>query len=272
MPIDGMVIKNGTYYGISKSWYEEQNPGNNVLSLSLKIPDNVITISNDGFRDLYSSDKKNHGVVTDYNYDGDKKYTNKYKVVSIDFSDATGLKTIGNQAAMFCTSLEGVLDLSKTGIETIGKSAFYDCTGITGVVLPSTLKNLGDRSSGSVFYGCNSLQFVRVADADSDDVFELPEGLEVLGKRSFDGCRGFPDDTSVIIPCSVTHVGSEVFYNNTKITTILVKTDDASGYDGGAFKSSDYGLGKRLIVFDDSASKATFVPSGSALYKNAVTY
>ena len=272
VPIDGMVIKGGTYYGISKAWYEEQNPSNDVLSLSLKIPDNVTTILNDGFRDSYSSDKENQGVVTNYNYDGDKTYTDKYEVVSIDFSEATSLKTIGNQAAMGCTSLEGVLDLSNTKIEAIGKNAFKDCTGITGVVLPSTLKKLGDESSGSVFYGCIGLQFVRVANADSDADFELPEGLEVLGRQCFYKCEGFPNDTTVIIPKSVTYVGSEVFHYNTKITTIIVETDDASRYDGGAFKSSDHGLGKRLVVFSDSASKSSFVPSGLSSYKNAVTY
>ena len=267
-----MVIVNGTYYGISKTWYEKNNPSNEVLSISLKIPSKVTAILNDGFRDSWSNAKQKQDVITDYNYDGDKKYTDKYVVVSIDFSEASNLKTIGEQAAMYNTSLTGVLDLSKTKVETIGKNAFKECTGIEGVILPSTLKNIGSGGSGSVFLECTSLKYVRVAGGDPLATFDLPDNLETIGKHSFKGCTGFPNNTSVLIPESVTYMGSEVFYDTDKITTIVVKTNNASNYDGGAFKLSGYGLDKGLTVFNDSASKATFTPSGSNSYKNAITY
>lgn len=274
VPIDGMVIKGGTYYGISKAWYEKQNPSNDVLSLSLKIPDNVTTILNDGFRDSYSSDKENQGVVTNYNYDGDKTYTDKYEVVSIDFSEATSLKTIGNQAAMGCTSLEGVLDLSNTKIETIGKSAFSGCTELTGVILPSTLEVIGteDANSGSVFKGCSGLQYVRVEGGDPDAAFELPNALKVLGKDSFYGCTGLPDGTTVIIPESVEKIGSQAFYNTSKITNIILETEDASGYHGTAFKANNYGLNVRLTVFKSAEVRDSYVSTGNSTYTNSLTF
>lgn len=270
VPTEGMVIVNGTYHGISKDWYEEYNPSNEVLSISLKIPSNVTAILNDGFRDSWSNAKEDQDVITDRNYDGDKKYTDKYVVVSIDFSEASNLKTIGEQAALG-EPLTGVLDLSTTKVETIGKSAFSECTGIEGVILPSTLKNIGSEKSGSVFNGCSGLQFVRVS--NSDATFELPSDLEVIGQQSFQGCNGLPLGTQVTIPAKVTTVGSQAFYNS-RISTIFIETDDASGYHGGAFKADpqDYGLNARLVVFKDSSSKATFTPSGFTSYKNAITY
>ena len=58
------------------------------------------------------------------------------------FSQATALTTIRYQAAMRCSTLSGVLDLSKTKITTLGRSAFSSCTGLTGVILPDTLEVL----------------------------------------------------------------------------------------------------------------------------------
>lgn len=275
VPTDGMVIKNGVYYGVSKEWFITHNPTQVTMYFSLSVPDNVTTIASDGFRDSYSSEKTSNGAVT-YNDN-----LGRYNVVAIDFSDATSLTTIKSQAAMGC-AIPGVLDLSKTKVETIEKSAFSGCTGLTGVILPSSLKNLttpgvfneNDPKDpvGSVFNGCTGLEFVRTAGGSEDATFELPSNLNVIGRQSFKGCTGLPASTTVVIPNSVTLVGSEAFYQTNSITTIIVKTDNASGYDGGAFKGNNYGLGKRLTVFNSSAAKKTFVPSGSNSYANSLTY
>lgn len=267
VPSEALVIESGTYYGISKTWFAENNPSKETMSLSVKIPDNVITIAKDGFIDSYTSAKKSKGAVT-YNDN-----LGRYNIVNLDFSEASSLTAIGEQAAMRCP-VEGVLDLSNTKVETIGKNAFKECTGITGVILPSTLKNIGSTSAGSVFHSCSGMQFVRTAGKNSEAVFELPDNLEVIGKQSFYKCTGLPANTAITIPASVTHVGSEVFNYTPSITTITVKTDDASNYDGKAFSDSTnkYGVGNRLTVFNNSAAKNTFTPGGLTSYKNSLTY
>lgn len=100
VPTEGMVITNGTYWGISKSWYAGVRSGTEVLYFSLELPNNVTTIAADGFRDQWSSEKERQNVVV--NYDGNGVYTDKYKLVDIDFSEATSLTTIKSQAAMGC--------------------------------------------------------------------------------------------------------------------------------------------------------------------------
>ena len=167
VPAEGMIIKGNTYYGISKAWFEEINPNKATMYFSVKVPSSVTSIINDGFRDSYTNDKKRNGAVTYIDNLG------RYNMVAIDFSDATSLTTINSQAAMGCSYLSGVLDLSDTKITTLGKSAFRGCTGLTGVILPATLEVLGDSSngSGSVFSGCKGLQFVRTAGGDEDAVF-----------------------------------------------------------------------------------------------------
>ena len=273
VPSEALVIENGVYYGISKSWFESYNPNGEKLSFSVEIPNSVTTICKDGFRDSWSNEKQQKGCITNYNYAGDKTYTDKYTIVDIDFTNAGNLLTIGEQAAMGCP-VEGVLDLSGTKVETIGKNAFKECTGIIGVILPPTLKSIGSTSSGSVFYGCSGMQFVRTAGKNPEAVFELPDHLEVIGNQSFYKCTGLPADTAITIPASVIYVGSEVFNYTPSITTIVVKTNDASNYHGKAFSDSTnkYGIGYRLTVFNNSAAKKTFTPSGLTSYKNSLTY
>ncbi|MBC8535441.1 S-layer homology domain-containing protein [Feifania hominis] len=263
---ENLVIRNDTYYGISKTWFASLNLDKaDIRYFSIQIPNTVKTIAANGFTDAYSNEKDRYGAVT-YNDD-----LGRYHVAAIDFSQATNLTTIKSQAAM-SSPISGVLDLSQTRVTDLEKNAFKSCVNLTGVILPATLQNIGSKDSGSVFYGCTGLQYVRTADSDSDAVFELPDHLLVIGRQSFYQCSGLPANTTVEIPASVNYVGSEVFHYTTPVTTIVVKTDDANAYDGGAFKSTDHGLGKRLIVFQNSAARSTFSPSGLSSYRNACTY
>ena len=234
VPTEGMIIKGNTYYGISKAWFAEINPNKDTMYFSVKVPGSVTSIIKDGFRDSYTSDKERNGAVT-YNDN-----LGRYNMVAIDFSEATNLTTINNQAANGCSYLSGVLDLSKTNITTLGKSAFSGCTGLTGVILPDTLEVLGeaDGSAGSVFNGCTGLQFVRTARSDKDAVFELPSNLRVIGKQTFR--NAFTSTASIVgrIPDSVEIIGSEAFYSRGAFSQIYI--DRQSGYDGydtGAFKN-----------------------------------
>lgn len=234
VPEEGMVIKNKTYYGIEKDWFKTINPNKQTIYLSIQIPNTVTTIANDGFRDSYTSDKKNYNAVTSYDAIG------RYSIVSIDFSTATSLTNINNQAAMGC-ALSGVLDLSNTKIKTIGKSAFSGCNQLTGIILPNTLEVLGDVSgnSGSVFNGCTSLQFVKTASSAANVKFELPQSLKVIGKQTFR--NSFPKGSNLIIklPTSVEIVGSEAFYSNSAFSQIYIeRKSDLSGYSSTGFKAN----------------------------------
>lgn len=233
VPADAMVINNNTYYGVSETWFASVNPDKGTLYVALQIPETVTTIANDAFRDNYTSDKAKYGAVTTNDELG------RCTVAAIDFSQATALTTIRYQAAMRCSYLSGVLDLSKTKITTLGKSAFSGCTGLTGVILPDTLEVLGeaDGSAGSVFNGCSGLQFVRTADSDEDAVFELPSNLRVIGKQTFS--NAFTSTASIVgrIPDSVEIIGSEAFYRRGAFSQIYIDRPSGYGrYDTDAFK------------------------------------
>lgn len=58
VPEEGLVIVSGVYYGISKTWFAENNFNKDTLYFSIEIPDSVTKIANDGFRSNYTSDKQ----------------------------------------------------------------------------------------------------------------------------------------------------------------------------------------------------------------------
>ena len=233
VPADAMVINNNTYYGVSKTWFASVNPDKGALYVALQIPDTVTTIANDAFRDNYTSDKVKYGAVI--TNDGLGQCT----VAAIDFSQATALTTIRYQAAMYCSDISGVLDLSNTKVETIEKNAFNRCTGLTGVILPDTLEVLGaaDGTSGSVFKDCTGLEFLRTASSGSDVIFELPANLKVIGKDTFKDNFREGTELKVHIPKSVEIIGSQAFYNEKFAQIYIDRQSGYDGYDTGAFKN-----------------------------------
>lgn len=253
VPAEGMLIKGTTYYGISKTWFEKINPNKDTMYFSVKVPGSVTSIIKDGFTDSYTTEKKNNGAVT-YNDN-----LGRYNMVAIDFSEATSLTTINNQAAKGCSYLSGVLDLSNTEITTLGKSAFRGCTGLTGVILPATLKVLGDSSdgSGSVFSGCKGLQFVRTAGGDEDAVFELPSGLEMIGSQTFQDTFPKGANLKIQIPASVETIGSQAFYSNSAFSQIYInRKSDLSGYNKNAFRANF--AADCLVIFSDALAYLDF--------------
>lgn len=253
VPADAMVIKNNTYYGVSETWFASVNPDKGTLYVALQIPDTVTTIANDAFRDNYTSDKAKYGAVTTYDRLG------QCTVAAIDFSQATALTTIRYQAAMYCSDISGVLDLSNTKVETIEKSAFRGCTGLTGVILPDTLEVLGeaDGSAGSVFNGCTGLQFVRTAGGDENAVFELPSGLKMIGNQTFQNTFPKGANLKIQIPASVETIGSQAFYSNSAFSQIYInRKSDLSGYDENAFRANS--SADCLVIFSDALAYMDF--------------
>ena len=248
VPADAMVINNNTYYGVSETWFASVNPDKGTLYVALQIPETVTTIANDAFRDNYTSDKAKYGAVTTNDELG------RCTVAAIDFSQATALTTIRYQAAMYCSDISGVLDLSNTKVETIEKNAFSGCTGLTGVILPDTLEVLGaaNGTSGSVFKDCTGLEFLRTASSGSDVIFKLPANLKVIGKDTFKDNFREGTELKVHIPESVEIIGSQAFYNEKFAQIYIDRQSDYDGYNAGAFKK--VGL---LILPNNKAYKDT---------------
>ena len=197
---------------------------------------------------------------------------NGKKVVAVDFSNATNLEKIDNQA--FMHSPVASVDLFNTQVTVIGKFAFGDCTSLETFIFPDTLTSLGNSNGASVFTDCKSLKVMRLENSPKGVVFALPETLTYIGKNTFKNCFADGVDAKVNIPASVATLGEGAFYDE-HITQIIFektvdpwKNEDYSGYANSAITPpSDC---DRIIVLPDNkcfAAYSTQVGYGSKLQK-----
>ena len=246
---------NGVITGIDADWLAE----NKDKPLSVTIPAEiggvaVTRIGQNAFK------AKNAGLK------------NHPQVAAVDFSNATNLEKIDNQA--FMHSPVASVDLSNTQVTVIGKFAFGDCKSLETFIFSNTLTSLGNSDGASVFTDCRSLKVMRLAGSPEGVVFELPEGLTTIGYQCFKNCFADGVDAKVIIPASVATLGEGAFYDE-HITQIIFKktvdpwkNEDYSGYANSAITPpSDC---DRIIVLPDNkcfAAYSTQVGYGSKLQK-----
>ena len=96
------------------------------------------------------------------------------------------------------------------GVHTIAKSAFNSVTDITKIVLPSTLKTIGDYAFAST----------------NIDSIVLPEGFTTLGSSAF----RWSLLKSIEIPSSVKSIGAEAFRSCESMTTAVVNCSQLGEY------------------------------------------
>lgn len=174
-----------TLIGVSPTWYKTNVEDQNIKYVSVKIPATTVKI-NRCFAGAYGS--SNSG----YNSAGTLENSTNIsgELVAVDFSQATSLKIIDVQAFGYVDGLAGAIDLSDTKVEEILGNAFKG-TAITGVILPATLKRVGNDDStvtgsdAALFENCSKLEYIRVAGSDTNAVFELPPNLEFIGYTAF---------------------------------------------------------------------------------------
>lgn len=246
VPVEELDFANGVIKGIKKDWLAE----NKDKTLSVTIPAEI-----------------NGTPVTSI---GQNAFNGK-KVVAVDFSNATHLEKIDNQA--FMHSPVASVDLSKTKVTTIGKFAFGDCTSLETFIFPDTLTSLGNSDGASVFTDCRSLKVMRLAGSPEGVVFALPETLTYIGKNTFKNCFADGVEAKVVIPASVATLGEGAFYDK-HITQIIINKkydawDGESVYDSSAIRIPD---GTNcMIIFPDKSTYDSFTGYTST-ESNAMTY
>ena len=127
-------------------------------------------------------------------------FINKTSLTSIVLPNI--LKGVEMQAFYGCTNLSGSLIIPE-GVEFLGHGAFSECKNMNGTLtLPSTLKRLGDIEGDGrgVFWTCG---FV--------GELQLPDGLEQIGRNTFDGCSGLYGELR--LPNNLKRLGYGAFAN-----------------------------------------------------------
>lgn len=123
-----------------------------------------------------------------------------------------------------CDNLETIILPER--LTVIGKYAFADMPKIKTVYIPSTTKKIGDNA----FYKCSGLIDLSFAATASDltlgkyafaysgiTSLDLPEGLQSISDNAFYSCKSLQ---SVVIPASVTTIGTWAFYNDILLSSV----------------------------------------------------
>ena len=91
--------------------------------------------------------------------------------VNLDFSDTTGLTSIGEDAFWGCNSLTNVV--IPDSVTFIGNNAFRGCSSLTSVVIGDSVTSIGS----SAFLGCRSLTSI-----------VIPDSVTSIGEDAFSYC------------------------------------------------------------------------------------
>lgn len=129
----------------------------------------------------------------------------------------SGLTSIGRQA-FYNFHFTGPLVLPD-GLEIIQYGAFYGCSGFTGaLVIPGSVTTIGNDDTSNnygAFYGCSGFTSLTIED-----------GVEFIGRNTFSGCIGLTGN--LVIPDSVTFIGTHSFYNCKNISSLKISNEITS--------------------------------------------
>ena len=127
--------------------------------------------------------------------------------------ESLGASYIGKILLRVGRSAEGEF-IVREGTLGIASGAFENCRDITSIVLPSSVKSIGDKA----FDSCFALTTVNI-----------PDGVRKIGDYTFGYCHKL---TSVGLPDSVTEIGNCAFFDCTSLVSVNIPAGVTEIKDG----------------------------------------
>ena len=184
----------------------------------IEIPSWITSIGNYAFQNC--DGLTNIAIPASVTWIGNYAFRYCDNLVTVDLSQAKGLRTINNYAFDECYGLKNIE--IPNWITSIGSNAFYDCDALTSITIPESVTSIGS----SAFEDCNNLETVDLSNARS---------LTSIGQYVFYNCDKI---TEITIPSSVTSIGNYAFYDCDGLKEITIP-ENVTSIGNDAFSSCD---------------------------------
>ena len=142
-------------------------------------------------------------------------------LLSVDFTDATAIKTIGKLAFNSCYMLENVV--IPASVKSIGENAFAYCVSLSKVEFENgtSIKNLAN----GLFSGCSSLVGI-----------VIPDTVDTIGRSTFANCTSLE---SIVIHSGIRTINAGAFYGCKSLEN--VEFEVVEGWFRALLDSATYG-------------------------------
>ena len=160
------------------------------------------------------------------------RYTGAIKIPgTVSYNNVTySVTSIGAEAFYYCNALTSIT--IPNSVTSIGAEAFYGCSGLKKVIVPDVAAWCGiSFGNGST---SNPLSYAKHLYSDeTTEITDLviPNSVTSIGSYAFCGCSSL---TSVIIPNSVTSIGGAAFSGCTGLTSVTIP-NSVTSIGGAAF-------------------------------------
>ena len=148
---------------------------------------------------------------------------------------------IGSQVFQNCTSLTGIT--IGAGVTTIAVDAFWDCAGLTAITVDGN--NPDYSSAGGILYNKTKTELIVNLSASSAVI--IPASVTSIGSYAFRNCTGL---TSITLPENLTSIGERAFQNCYGLTGITIPENVASVSCGTSTSSFAGCTNLRNIIID----------------------
>ena len=179
----------------------------------------------------------NDGTELEVTFRGSKSdsYSNEYQgnvaiPEEVTYMNRTRKVTsIGDRAFYYCSDLTSIT--IGNSVTSIGESVFYYCYGLKKVIVKDIAAWCGIKFYN---YESNPLSYAKHLYSDEDTEITnlvIPNSVTSIGSYAFYYCSGL---TSITIPNSVTSIGSYAFRECTGLTSVTIP-NSVTSIEGGTF-------------------------------------
>ena len=247
---------------------------------SITIPNSVTSIGNYAFVGSGLTSVTIPNSVTSIGQDAFESCSGLTSV-----SIGNSVTSIGNNAFQYCSGLTSIT--IPNSVTSIGNSAFSGCSGLTSLTIPNSVTSIGSKafnntawynnqSNGLIYAGKVAYTYKGTMPSNTNISLRegtlgianaafsyrstltsviIPNTVTTIGSQAFESCSGLQN---VTIPNSVTSIGNYAFRNCSGLTSVVSEIDIPFSFGNNAFGN----IASTCTLTVPAGTKAAYIAKG----------